>query len=72
MLFENEGKKVVIWTTKCSKTNNYPMIMSLHFNRHSNELEFCDRHLFCKHYSIEELESMLIYLKKKNKEVIMK
>jgi hypothetical protein len=72
MIIERKDGKVIIWTSKGSKTTARPMLHRLWFNKNTNELEFCDRKLFCSHYSIEELESMLRFLKKKNKEVVQK
>lgn len=69
---KSSGNKVIVWSSKLSKTHSRPMLLRVFFNKDSNELEFCDGHIFCKHYSIEELESMLKYLKEKNKKVIKK
>jgi hypothetical protein len=72
MIIERKDGKVIVWNSKLLKTEIKPTLLRLYFNRHSNEIEFCDGHYLCEHYSIEELESMIKYLKKKNKELIQK
>jgi len=72
MIIEKRNGNVAIWNSKCSKTVLSPMLHKVFFNKHTNELELCDNKLFCSHYSIEELDSMLKYLIKINKERIFK
>jgi hypothetical protein len=72
MIIETKKGRCIIWNSKLAKSRRHPMLHHLWFNKDSCELEFCDNKLFCSHYSIEELESMLKFLKRKNKEVVEK
>ena len=68
MILEKHNGNVMIWNSKAVRTTMTPMVFHMYFNKHTNEVEYCDGRFFCKHYSLEELKSMITYLEKFNKE----
>ena len=72
MIIETKNRRILVWNKKLSNSMYVPSVHRLFFNKYTNQIEFVKGNIFQTHYSIEELESMLIYLKDINKKIIKK
>lgn len=68
MIIERRNGQVWVWNSKKPGVKK----MQFFIDSKINEIVICDARLFCTHYSIEELESMLKFLKNKNKKEVQK